>query len=94
MDRNKLGNILFARLACISSLRPITGYSNRGLESEMQVDDKLDRYNYYGDESNSQRVKEASTFEKARIKVRKAAWTERTKSTKLREALSHIRGPP
>ena len=92
MDKDKLGAILFARLACISHLCPDASYSNRGLESEMQLDIALDRYDYYGDESNIQRVKDASAFEKARNKVRKAARTEWAKSTKLQEAMSHIKG--
>ena len=92
MDKDILGAILFARLACISNLCPHAGYSNRGLESEMQLDIELDRYDFYGDEGNIQRVKDASAFENARNRVRKAARTEWAKSTKLREALSHIKG--
>ena len=60
----------------------------------MQLDIELDRYrygDYYGDESNIQRVKNASAFEKARDKVRKAAWTDWAKSSRLREAMSHIK---
>ena len=92
MDKDKLSIILLARLACISHLCPDAGHSNKGLELEMQLDIELDRYDYYGDESNIQRVKDAWAFEKARNKVRKVAQIEWVKSTKLREALSHIKG--
>ena len=94
MDRDKLGIILYARLACVSQLCPDAGYSNRGLESEVQLDIELDRYgygDYYGYESNIQRVKNASASEKARDKVRKAARTDWAKSSRLREAMSHIK---
>ena len=94
MDRDKLGIILYARLACISHLCPDAGYSNSGLESEKQLDIELDRHgygDYYGDESNIQRVKNVSTYEKARDKERKAARTDWAKSLRLREAMSHIK---
>ena len=63
----------------------------------MQLDIELDRYrygDYYGDESNIQRVKNAAAFEKARDKVRKAARTGWAKSSRLREAMGHIKKHP
>ena len=60
----------------------------------MQLEIELDRYgycDYHGDKSNIQRVKSASAFEKARDKVRKAARTDWTKSSRLQEAMSHIK---
>ena len=59
----------------------------------MQVDIELERSDYYGDQRIIQPVNtDASAFKKARDKLRKAARTDWTKSTKLREALSHIKG--
>ena len=92
MDKYKLGSILYARLACISHLCPDASYSNRGLESEMQLDIELNRYDYYGDERNIQRVKNASAFEKARNRVRKDARTGWGDSTRLKEAMNLIKG--
>ena len=91
MERYKLGSIPYARLACISHLCPDASYSNRGLELEMQLDIELDRYDYYGDERNIQRVKDASAFEKSRNRVRKEARTGWAESTRLQEAMSLIK---
>ena len=87
----QLSHILFARLACISSLCTTAGYSNMGLESEMEVNIELDRWDFDGEESNIQHVRDASAFEKARNRVRRAARTEWSNSTKLKEAMSHIK---
>ena len=94
MTEDKLGEILFARLACISNLCPDAGYSNRGLQSKIQLDTLLDRYDIDNEESNVPSVQDASVFEKARNKVRKAVRTEWTKSTKLGKARSHIKRSP
>lgn len=59
----------------------------------MQVDIEIGGPDYYGDQRIIQPVnKDASAFEKARDKVRKAVRTAWAKSTKLREALNHIKG--
>ena len=52
----RLSHILFARLACISSLYTTAGYSNMGLELEMEVDIELDRWDFDGEQSNIQHV--------------------------------------
>ena len=87
----ELSHFLFARLACISSLSTTAGYSNMGLESEMEVDNELDRWDFDCEESNIQHVRDASAFEKARNRVRRAARIEWAKLTILREAMSHIK---
>ena len=92
IDTKKLSQILFARLACISNLYPDADYINRGLKAEMKLDIELDHYDFCSDERRIQPVeRDASAFEKARDKARKAARIVRAKSIKLREAMSHIK---